>query len=65
MKKLNVDYDIFADMQTPLKNSQSDIHKEHIENLIYQLMHGYPKPYEPSPYYPIVEEAWKQFKDTQ
>lgn len=28
MKKLNIDYDIFADIQTPLKNSQSDIHKE-------------------------------------
>ena len=29
MKKLNIDYDIFADIQTPLKNSQSDIHKDY------------------------------------
>ena len=62
MKKLNIDYDIFADIQTPLKDSQSDIHKEQIR----KLRSLFKKPeYKPSIYYTIVAEAWKRFKETK
>ena len=63
MKKLNIDYDIFADIQTPLKDSQSDIHKEVIRKLRYHALFKKPE-YKPSIYYPIVAEAWKRFKET-
>ena len=64
MKKLNIDYDIFADIQTPLKNSQSDIHKEQIRKLRFHHPLLKKLEYKPSIYYPIVAEAWKRFKET-
>jgi hypothetical protein len=64
MKKLNIDYDIFTDIQTPLKNSQSDIHKEQIRKLRFHHPLLKKPVYEPSIYYPIVAEAWKRFKET-
>ena len=68
MKKLNIDYDIFTDIQTPLKNSQSDIHKEQLRKLRFHhpllKKPEYPE-YKPSIYYPIVAEAWKRFKETK
>ena len=52
MDKIKIDYDIFADIQTPLKDSQSDIHKEHIRQIRDSFdNHGFNTPH----YYPTEE----------
>ena len=57
-----VDFDMWTDIQTPLKNSQhtkvDNSHKEHILSLIEK--YGYDEK-KPSPYYPIVADAWERF----
>jgi hypothetical protein len=52
-----IDYDSFS------KEAIQKEHKEHMEKIIYQLIHGHPKPYQPSIYYPIVVEAWERFRN--
>ena len=53
MKKININYDLWEDIQTPLKNSQSDMKIRSIRSL-------FEKP-KPSIYYPIVADAWERF----
>lgn len=62
MDKIKIDFDMWTDIQTPLKNSQhvmeqDNSHKEFIRSLIEK--YGYEK--KPSPYYPIVADAWERF----
>jgi hypothetical protein len=49
-----IDYDSFS------KEAIQKEHKEHMEKIVYQLIHGHPKP---SIYYPIVVEAWERFRN--
>jgi len=57
MDKIKIDFDMWTDIQTPLKDSQHSSHKEFIRSLIEK--YGYEK--KPSPYYPIVADAWERF----
>ena len=52
-----IDFDMWTDIQTPLKNSQHSSDKEFIRSLIEK--YSYEK--KPSPYYPIVADAWERF----
>ena len=58
MDKITIDFDMWTDIQTPLKNSQHSSDKEFIHSLIEK--YGYEKK-KPSPYYPIVADAWERF----
>ena len=63
-----IDYDLWSNVSSPVHEkgypsyeAVNKEHKEHMEKIVYQLIHGHPKPYQPSIYYPIVAEAWERF----
>jgi len=65
-----IDYDLWSNVSSPVHEkgypsyeAVNKEHKEHMEKIVYQLIHGHPKPYQPSIYYPIVAEAWERFRD--
>ena len=65
-----IDYDLWSNVSSPVYEkgypsyeAVNKEHKEHMEKIIYQLIHGHPKPYQPSIYYPIVVEAWERFRN--
>ena len=65
-----IDYDLWSNVSSPVHEkgypsyeAVSKEHKEHMEKIVYQLIHGHPKPYQPSIYYPIVVEAWERFRN--
>ena len=60
-----IDYDLWSNVSSFPKVKESNIDKEHIEKIKYQLIHGHEKPYEPSIYYPIVADAWERFTNGQ
>ena len=65
-----IDYDLWSNVSSPVHEkgypSYEAVNKEYIEyieKIKYQLIHGHPKPYQPSIYYPIVAEAWERFRN--
>jgi len=65
-----IDYDLWSNVSSPVHEkgypsyeAVNKEHKEHMEKIVYQLIHGHPKPYQPSIYYPIVAEAWERFRN--
>ena len=63
MDKIRIDYDLWSNVSpSPMKVKEKH-NEDHIEEIKYQLIHGHPKPYQPSIYYPIVVEAWERFRN--